>query len=225
MTTFLVMQTAIAAELVNEPVTTAQIKTAINRAIKLYRAKPFFFNQSVSGTFNTVASQQYYTSADLDAISTLSHIMNMKTTISGTTGSTIPVKVRHNDDIEDIQDGTVTGIPAMYAYVNQSIRLYPIPNAVLAVTFAYYQRFAELSADADTNAWMTDGEELIRQRAKIILALDNLHADEIAMRCMPLEQGALKELHAETRRRMGNVLLFPEAMPVGNSTFNINRGY
>lgn len=224
MTTFAIMQTAIADELVNEPVTTTQIKTAINRAIRHYRHRPFFFNQSRTGAFNTVVDQEYYTATDLAAIATLSRIIAMRTTITGTTGMTNPVQERSFNDIDDLQDGTMKGVPSYHAYFDNSIRLWPIPNAVLAITFSYYQRFAELSADSDTNAWLTDGEELIRQRAKIILALDNLHSDEIAERCVPLEQAALSALNAETRRRMGDMILRPETMPVLPVSFDINRG-
>jgi hypothetical protein len=119
------------------------------------------------------------------------------------------------------QSGATTNAPTHFAYFKQQIRLYPIPDAVYTVGLSYIYRFTTLSADGDTNAWMTDGEEVIRQSAKRRLALDTQGADEIAMRAKVLEDEAFDELLAESRRRLPNQELKLPAMLQGNS-YNIN---
>ena len=67
-----------------------------------------------------------------------------------------------NNMIEDVQDGTVTGEPEQYSRYADKIRLYPIPAAVYTMSMSYIYKLTELAQDADTNAWMTECEELIR---------------------------------------------------------------
>lgn len=49
-----------------------------------------------------------------------------------------------------------TGVPAVYALLGDTIQLGPTPDAVYAVSLDYYQRFAGLAADADTNWLLTN---------------------------------------------------------------------
>jgi hypothetical protein len=44
------------------------------------------------------------------------------------------------------------------------------------VTLYFVKEFDELSGDSDTNAWITDGEDLIVNRAKIMLYEGNIKA-------------------------------------------------
>ncbi len=198
MTDYVTMQTRIADELIDSgALSTAQIKAAIQSAIKFYERKPFYFNQKKEGTFSTVASQEYYGSA---ANSDIPYIIQFFGFTIGTSKN--PVTKVDFSAIDAVQTGSITGEPSSYAYWEQKIRLYPIPSAVYTATMAYIYRLTTLSADGDTNAWMTDAEELIRQSAKRILALDILHADDIAMRCYNREAEVFDELKAETARRM-----------------------
>lgn len=221
MTTYATMRARIADEYVNEAITTAQINAAIQTAIKHYERKPFYFNQK-TGTFPTVASQEYYSSSDLSDIPNIVHIVSALATVDSFKRKLHPVDFAMMDDC---QDGTVTGPPENLAVFKQQLRLYPIPDAIYTVTLAYTYRFAALSADGDANAWMTDGEELIRQRAKRTLALDYLEADDLAARAAALEGEALDELMAEGRRRLPNTILRPDAALAAGGAFNINRGW
>ena len=59
----------------------------------------------------------------------------------------------------------------------------------------------------DTNAWMVDGEMLIRQTAKGYLAIDVLQEPNIAQGAQMLADMALQRLQKETRKRRSNPLL------------------
>jgi hypothetical protein len=221
MTNYVNMRTRILDEYVNESLTAAQVNAAIQTAIKHYERKPFYFNERTN-TFSTVADQEYYSSSDLADIP---YIVNI---VSATvTGSTLKTKLQPVDFsiMDDMQDGSVTGEPEQLAVFKQQIRLYPIPSGVYTITLAYIYRFSALSADSDTNAWMVEGEELIRQRAKRTLALDSLQADDLAARAAQLESEALDELLAEGRRRLPNTVLRPEPILSMGGSFNFTRGY
>jgi hypothetical protein len=221
MTTYATMRTRILDEYVNESLTASQVNAAIQTAIKHYERKPFFFNERTN-TFSTVAAQEYYSSSDLSDIPNIVHIVSATVTSDSLKCKLLPVDFSIMDDE---QDGSVTGEPEQIAVFKQQIRLYPIPDTAYTVTLAYIYRFTALSGDSDTNAWMVEGEELIRQRAKRTLALDSLHADDLAGRAATLEAEALDELMAEGRRRLPNTVLRPEPMLNGGNIFNFTRGY
>jgi hypothetical protein len=220
MSDYVTMRTRILDEYVNDSLSAAQVNKAIQTAIKHYERKPFYFNQKTN-TFSTVANQEYYSSSDLSDIPNIVHIVSATVTASSLKCKLQPVDFGVMDDA---QDGSVTGEPEQIAVFKQQIRLYPIPDSAYTITLAYIYRFSALSNDTDTNAWMVEGEELIRQRAKRTLALDYLQADDLAGRAAMLESEALDELHAEGRRRLPNTVLRPENM-LGTSTFDFTRGY
>ena len=186
MATYLDMQTRIADEMLNEPITTAQIKLAIQGAINDWSNEQFYFDQK-NGTFNTVANQEYYTSTDFADIPNMQRVFVANITING---SKIPIKGVDFADIDAQQPGTVTGPPLAWANYNQQLRMYPIPDAVYAMSFSYLYNLPTLSADADTNAWMNDGEELIRQGAKRRLWYDVLYNAQNGQLCQQLENDA-----------------------------------
>lgn len=201
MTTYVTMRTRIADELLDSgALTNAQINNAILTAIKHYERKEWWFNQKV-GTFSTVAAQELYTSSDLSDIPDIVLIQSMLIGASSTTKK--PLTNLDNKNIEDLQDGSVTGEPEYYARYADKIRLYPIPSAVYTVTASYIYKLTALSAEGDTNAWTDECEELIRQAAKRILATDILHADDLAVKFGGLEAGCFDRLREEYRTRMG----------------------
>ena len=101
--------------------------------------------------------------------------------------------------------------------------MYPIPDATYLMTFSYLYLLPTLVADADTNAWMNDGEELIRQGAKRRLWLDILYNPQNAQICQGLEDDAADTLFAETRTRLPNQTLRTD-LPVQGTGFNIYVG-
>jgi hypothetical protein len=199
MTTYATMRSRIEGEIYDATITT-NVNEAIQTAIAFYERKKFWFNQ-VTGTFSTVASQEYYAAAANSDIPDLIEIQSMTVTNSSIK---YPVHSASFTDIDAWQNAAMTGLPTDFAYFNEQIRLYPIPDAVYTVTMAYHKRFATLSADADSNVWTTDAELLIRTRAKRELSLHKLWDAEMYARLKPAEDEVLEALEAETRRRMSN---------------------
>ena len=220
MTTYGIMQAAIADEMANDgALTTAQIQNAIQRAIRDYEGRPWWFNQKIA-TFSTVAAQEYYTSSDLADIPNIVRIESAMVTLNGVKS---PLQSVNYLDVDQEQNAYRVGVPYAYTVFTNSIRLFPNPDAVYTVTLSYIYKFTTLSADADTNSWMTDGEELIRQAAKKRIALDYLQADDLAARFSAMENEAYDSLLEEDRhRRPQKFLGIPAMLP--RRAFNILTG-
>lgn len=227
MATYSEMRSRIADELANDgAVTTDQIKYAIQDTIKLYERREWWFNQNISSfgsyssTFNTVANQEYYTATDWSPLTDAVQIDAMTITYNGVISPVMPVNF---ESIDEEQTGYAVSVPRVYAYFNQAIRFYPIPNGAYPITVSYAMRYAALVNDTDANPWTTEAEELIRQGAKRRIALNYFHAEDVAQRCAVLEKEALDALLAENRRRMPNTTLRSPAITY-QKRFNIITG-
>lgn len=208
MTTLGTMMDRIADELDRSDLT-SQIQKAIQTAIDRYQRKRFFFNEARSLTFNTVDGQEFYTSADSSDIPNLLFIDNVKLTISGS--DKIDLERRQYSELEyDSANSTNDeGQPTAYAYYNKQLRLYPIPNAAYAVRVSGVFALSDLSATADTNAWMTDAEALIRSRAKRELLTHVIRDAEGATAMAQAEAEELQSLIQETNARSGTGAIYP----------------
>jgi hypothetical protein len=219
MTTLSTMRDRIAAELVNEPITSSQIDDAIRSAIKHYERETWWFNVRIV-TWSTIADVEYYESTAPDDFENVVVIQSMTVT-SGS--SRIKMRQVPNTLIEDVQDSTVTGQPEMFARSANKIRLYPIPSAVYTITMTHSYKLTTVTEDDDTNEWLDDCEDMIRQSAKRILAYDVLHSEDIAARCEKLETVAYGRLRSESRQRADTAARVN--WPFNRRNFNATTGY
>jgi hypothetical protein len=180
-----------------------QVQRAIQDAIAVYEPTRFHFNQT-TGTFQTVAGQEYYTGADFADIPLLIEIDSLLVSIMGVKS---PLQANDYQEMNRVQNGAWYGPPRAYSYYGQQLRLYPIPDAVYPLIMSYHHRLTPLALAPDTNAWMTDGEMLIRQTAKSYLALDVLQEAGLAQGAQMLADMAFNRLRMETRKRRSNPLL------------------
>lgn len=180
MATFLEVKTRIASELerelTDETYTSrtwaTEIGASINDAIKLHRSKAYWFLQqptSTTKTATTTASNSYVTEP-----TGLIKLYSLRVTINS---QLQPMEEVSFQEMESLHDGNQTdeGQPYLYNRYGARIRIYPTPDDVYTLTFSglfQLNNAADLSADADTNAWLTDAEILIRTQAKLIMARD-----------------------------------------------------
>lgn len=144
-------------ELIRSDLTT-QVKKAVQSAIRHYSRERFYFNEG-QWTASTVASQKMY------AVPTgLIEADMMKITVNGFEYELLKRDWNYLENVDT--SPTYTGQPTDWAYFADQFRLYPVPDAVYTLTLSGVKTLDALSADADTNAWMVEGEELIRARAK-----------------------------------------------------------
>jgi hypothetical protein len=205
MTTLAVMKQRIADELARSDLT-AMIAYAISDAIKHYQSKRFFFNESRDVTFDTVADQEFYDKYDHSSIPNLYAIDY--------------AKVNVGDGYWDLERDTpgamevyspATGQPYSYTFYDQQLRLYPVPETAYTILIAAHIKIDE-PADDDVlnNAWMTNGERLIRSRAKVELArnvnaagLDPSFSNDAITIFGAQEMDAFNELKSQTAKKTG----------------------
>lgn len=159
MTTFIDMVNRIATELRRSNLNDS-IKNAINDAITEGAKTRFYFNE-MHLNFPTVIGQEYYDDlglVELDAAWYLNGAQQM------------PIDVINQFDANQFFGmGAPTGGPLqLISRYGGQIRVYPIPNSIYTVYVDGYGKLAPspLVNDADTNAWLTFGEQYIRALAK-----------------------------------------------------------
>ena len=101
------------------------------------------------------------------------------------------------------------GQPTSYDYYGKQIRLYPIPDASYSAVVSGVYALAELSATTDTNAWMTDGEQLIRARAKWELLTHVIKDKEGADMMAEAEAKALASMISASNSRAATCRVIP----------------
>lgn len=159
--TFLQMQQRIADDLDRTDLN-AQIKLAINRAIKHYQTEPFWFKETAT-TFPVVVNQEEYSFGTGGVPSDVEMIDIMECLVSG---SKAPIIEITPFELEAKQSSTNTGVPTEFAQYANKFKFYPIPNQSATILIKYTKNYTDLSADADTNDWLTYAEDLIEARAR-----------------------------------------------------------
>lgn len=192
------MQTAIAGELARSDLPT-EIRREINNAITFYGNKAFWFNEASMAEIITVQGQRYYSlpthfASVLDVLSTLGNY-------------TYRLEPRTEQYLDQVDWGNDfwSGYPTDYSFWNGQIRLFPPPQGGLPVTVKGTVILSPqpLVNDADTNAWLTSAEELIRTRAVRQLYGRYLRDPEQYALYTQLEREALQNLQEKNVGQIG----------------------
>lgn len=196
MSTLIEMRQRIADDL-NRSDLNSQINKAINRAIEHYAKQfRFWFNEKTA-TFSTIASQFNYSSAN--GIPTdMREIDYVKIALSAT--NNVPLVSRTYDYIQTANVGNLTGTPSDYAYYKENFWLYPVPNAAYVITVSYAKSYPVMTADADTNDFTEEAEDLIESRAEFWLYKRVIKDYDAAQVAKAEELEALTALLTETKR-------------------------
>lgn len=137
-----------------------RIKQAIVDAIRFYRTKRLGFN--IKRARAVLTSGNELVSLPLDWLE--ADFLRLEDD-----GSREPMEEVTYDWMEDEgRNDDIRGRPTKYAIQHRELRLYPIPDRsyTLVLSFQYDLQNVSISAtDGETNAWMTEGEELIRKHA------------------------------------------------------------
>jgi hypothetical protein len=138
----------------------SRIKRAIADAIYFYRAKRVGFN--IKRAYAVVTSGNEYVSLPTDWIE--ADFLQLQ---DGTRREKLE-EVTY-DWIEDQHvDENERGEPYKYAIQHRTLRLYPSPDRSYTLMFSFHYELKDVSvsaSDGATNAWLTEGEQLIRKHA------------------------------------------------------------
>lgn len=187
-----------------------QIGKAVLAAIRYCERVPYYFNETRDVTFATAAGQEWYGAAAHAQIPTLVHINRAyKEDAAGQRADFLRARP---EDIEALADSQATrGEPYLWTYFGQRIRIYPIPDATpytIRLQIGPY-RLASLVADDDSNAWLTEAYDMVKARAKFILAKDTLKDAGTATEALADYQDQERALKAETSARNGTGYVIP----------------
>jgi|CXWL01.1.fsa_nt_gi hypothetical protein len=183
---------------------TSQIETEVLGAVSHFQNERFYFNEDRSVSFTTVNAQEFYSTSDN---SNIPNYLEFDSIVLTANGSRYSLRRTTYDELEDKSTiSTATGQPFEYAYYNQQLRLYPIPNSTYGCRVSGVLRFTALSAAGDTNAWTrgADARDLIRWEAERRIYSAIIKSDEDAARCAANAMYELDRLRSETTRRMSS---------------------
>lgn len=183
----------------------AQIDKAVLAAVRYCERKTYYFNETRDVTFSTVNGQEWYGAADNSNIPTLVRIVDAWSEDSN--GDRDPLILMRPEDMELLSDNSASrGEPYAYTYFGQRIRIYPIPDATIytiRLQLGPY-RLTPLSADTDTNAWLSEAYDMVKARAKYIIAKDTLKDAAVATEALNDYNDQDAALARETDDRNGS---------------------
>ncbi len=174
---------------------TSSVETEIQTAIAFYERRRFWFLEG-RATAETIVGQEYYAlPEDFRDDDSLTITVN---------GNTYPLMKRTYENLEQwfVQTASFTGQPSDYAIYDEQIRLYPVPNGQYTLKLSYYKQLSTLEAESDTNAWMVEGESLIRSRVEWLLFARKLRDYDAAQACKAVEAEELEQHEKLTRARL-----------------------
>jgi hypothetical protein len=220
MSTLGIMKERIASELRRDDLSSASefrvlssvsdIHDAIHTAIGEYQNEQLYFKQTRGDvSFNTVAAQARYTSSDDADIARIIKIEYGFVTVGGQPFKLYP---RRADmmDIYTAGDNPHTGDPQFYSWYGEAIVLEPVPSDARAVRFGCILKTTAPASDGEaSNRWMTDGELLIRCRAKAELYRHVIKDRDKYLDMMDAANDALGVLRERT-----DAMLAPETINV-----------
>jgi hypothetical protein len=180
-----------------------RIKRAIVNAIAFYRSKRLGFN--IKRARARLTSGNEFVSLPTDWIE--ADYLRLE---KGT--RRYPLEEVTYDWMEETQlDDSTEGQPQKFAIQHRELRLYPIPDQTytLMLSFQYELKNVSISAsDGESNAWLEEGEELVRKHAMGDLYVLYIDGDEAKMKGMNLlaecEEVILPKLEAEAAREQSS---------------------
>jgi hypothetical protein len=137
-----------------------RIKRAIADAIRFYRSKRLGFN--VKRAYATLTSGNEYVSLPSDWIE--ADLLRLD---EGTDREVLDEVTYDWIDDENVA-GDQRGRPHKYAIQHRTLRLFPIPDHTYTLMFSFQYELKDVSvsaSDGASNAWLEEGEELIRKHA------------------------------------------------------------
>lgn len=175
---------------------TTAIGKKIDAAIRHYQPRRFWFNESRSVTFNTVAGTDIYTFATIGT--EFYRVDSVQVTISAGDVRFLD-RMNYVDLAALANDNTDQGEPSDYAYIDKSIRLWRNPDAIYSTRLTGHVKLAApANNDEANNAWMTEAYDLIMSRAKAELYAHRWEDPANAAVMQQAEASALRRLDGAT---------------------------
>lgn len=209
MATYSDLKTRIAREMVrddllDDPATASLLATHIRDAIEEFADMRFWFNQSVQSVVTTSGVQSVAVPAP----------MRIVDRVAGPYCDLTPVILR---EITDAGDLPRSGYPTSYTYLDEALRLDPVPDAAYELTLYGIAQIDAPSADGDSSVWTNEAQALIAAQTRLTLYRDLIFDDGRAALAALAAQTHLAKLRRETDRRLRTRLAARLVAPNGQS--------
>lgn len=205
MATFAEIRTTIGSETLKTSLV-SEIGEAVKSAIRLRQNERFWFNETRSYTFATVADDDTYTLAASGSVSEFLTIDRIEAQIGSVWHELERVD---QEEMTSLKHTARTGQPLCWCYFGDEVQIYPTPSDVYTLRVTGHFKFAELSAGTDTNAWLTHGYDMIKEAAKAIFYANIVRNEGMAATSRGLSDSFLQQLRAESSRRRGTGKIKP----------------
>lgn len=197
MATFKEMQDRINLDYLNRTDLGNETKRAIVRAVKHYEKERFWFNITATALAVGVLSTTVAIPADFIALDFATVRDNSIDSI---------MTIRSFDRIAYQNRALGSGMPLEICYWRDQLVFAPKPASATTITIQYTHTLPALSADSDTNAWTSAGEDVIVYHATCDLLANTLRvADkELIANFKSQEMESLKMLQFGNEVRQGH---------------------
>jgi hypothetical protein len=163
----------------------------IKLAIRHYHSVPLWFTEATT----SLSVSQAYVAVPADFVYEMGFYVMQS-------GIPVPMDKRLPNEIFDNR-ATTGARPTEYTYYGDRFEFNYSADSVYTMRLDYIKELTTLSAAADTNAWLTHGEDLIASRAKKVLFSEYLKDERAAARAAVLEKEAYSSLLRHRDQRHG----------------------
>lgn len=186
MPTYLDTVTRIQTDCLNRTDFSDTVRRAIQTTIRHYERQRFWFNETAT-TLVCVAS--------VETVVVPSNMMGMPDLLEVVQSSnSTALVVRPFDNIRAVNINRIVGLPTMYAKRHDSFYLANVPDSAYPLPCYYLKKLPALSADSDTNDWLSAAEDVIVWGAAKLVWATTVRNVSAANVCAGLESDAVKEL-------------------------------
>ncbi|WP_455476581.1 phage adaptor protein [Bartonella sp. B41] len=177
-----------------------QVQKAIFSAIRFCERLPFYFNESREVTFATLKGKRRYGVEANPYIADATRIVDAYIHEN----NQIKSKLLRVDSlfIENMDNSFNEGTPTRYAYFEQKLILYPIPDRAYSIRLILDPvKVKNIETMQETSIWFCEAYELIKTRAKYELYTNIIKDPQMAAAAFAMFQEQLDALKIETSRR------------------------
>lgn len=186
-------------DFLNRTTFNAQVRRAINTTIRQRQRERFWFNETQTALTTTISSEFLDHPVDMLILDRLEIIRD---------GDQIPLLNKPLDLVRAINANSATGYPSVYAEYANKWYLANIPDSAYPVNCFYIMKMDPLSADTDTNKWLSAAEDVVVYGAAKLVWSTTVRNVSAASVCAQLETDALYELR-RMRDQRADIRLTP----------------
>lgn len=186
MPTYLDVVTRVQDDCLNRTTYSTQVRRAILSEIRLRERKRYWFNETQTA-ITAVSGQEWIAKpSNLLVLDRLELVFDTNAT---------GLIERDINFIRDINQNGTNSVPQWFCQYQNKFLLANIPDSAYSVPCFYIKQLPVLSADSDTNKWLSAAEDVIVYgAAKKVWAVTVRNASAAAV-CAQLQQEAINELN------------------------------